>query len=54
VPIQSSEYVAETYYTHRPLNGLEVRPKTQYAIEPGGTSPNRNVLVFDPKTVTNF
>jgi porin len=54
VPVQSSEYVVEAYYTYRPLNGLEVRPNIQYVIEPGGTSQNRNALVFGLKTVANF
>jgi porin len=50
VPFRNSEYVVETYYPYRPLNGLEVRPNIQYAIDPGGTSQNQNALVFGLKT----
>jgi porin len=41
VPIRSSEYVLEAYYTYWPLAGLEVRPNIQYIIAPGGTSQNK-------------
>jgi porin len=54
VPVQRSEYVAEAYYTFRPRNGLEVRPNIQFVVEPGGTSQNRNALVFGLKTLANF
>jgi len=54
VPVQRSEYVAEAYYTFRPRNGLEVRPNIQFVVEPGGTSQNRNALVFGLKTIANF
>ncbi|WP_376717391.1 carbohydrate porin [Bradyrhizobium sp. 62B] len=40
--------------TYRPRNGLEVRPNIQYVIDPGGTSQNRNALVFGLKTAANF
>jgi porin len=52
--VQNSEYVAEVYYTYRPVTGLELRPNVQYVIEPGGTSQNKNALVFGLKTVANF
>jgi porin len=52
--VQNSEYVAEAYYTCRPFIGLEVRPNVQYVIEPGGTSQNKNALVFGLKTVASF
>jgi porin len=54
VPVQSSEYVVEAYYTYLPLNGLKVRPNIQYVNDPGGTSQNRNALVFGLKTVASF
>jgi porin len=54
VPVRSSEYVVEAYHTYRPITGLQVRPNIQYVIEPGGTSQNRNALVFGLKTVANF
>lgn len=49
VPVRSSEYVVEAYYTYRPLGGLEIRPNVQYVVDPGGTSQNRNALVFGLK-----
>jgi porin len=52
--VQNSEYVAEVYYTYRPITGLEFRPNIQYVIEPGGTRQNKNALVFGLKTVANF
>jgi porin len=54
VAVQGTEYVMELYYTVRPLNGLAIRPNIQYVIEPGGTSQNKNVLVFGLKTSANF
>jgi porin len=44
VPVRNSEYVVDSYYTYRPLNGLEVSRNIQYVIDPGGTSQNRNAL----------
>jgi porin len=54
VPVRNSEYVVEAYYKYRPLGGLEIRPNIQYVVDPGGTSQNRNALVFGLKTVANF
>ena len=54
VPVQSSEYVVEAYYTYLPLNGLKVRPNIRYVIDPGGIGQDRNALVFGLKTVANF
>jgi porin len=54
VPVRNSEYVVDSYYTYRPLNGLEAHPNIQYVIHPGGTSRNGNALAFGLKTAAHF
>lgn len=36
------------------VDGLDVRPNIQCVLDPGGTSQNRNALVFGLKTMAKF
>jgi porin len=54
VPVQSTEYAFEVYYTYRPVPGLQLRPNLQYVLYPGGTDRNKNVFVLGLKTLANF
>jgi len=54
VGVQHSEYVMEVYYSWVPALGAILRPNIQYVITPGGTSFNKNALVFGLKTLAAF
>lgn len=52
--IEGSEYVAELYYTWRPVTALQIRPNLQYVYRPGGNDANDDVFVLGLKTSANF
>lgn len=52
--IEGSEYVAELYYTWRPVTALQIRPNLQYVYRPGGDDANGDVFVLGLKTSANF
>jgi len=54
VAVQGTEYVAELHYTLQLTKGVLVRPNIQYVATPGGTSMNKDALVFGLKTSANF
>ncbi len=54
VPVQTTEYAFELYYTFRPTAGLLLRPNLQYVLHPGGTTKNPDVFVLGLKTSANF
>src|SRR5262249_52109384 len=54
VPVQSSEYPVELYYSINVTPWLIVRPNLQYILHPGGTSENPNALVLGVKASLSF
>jgi len=54
VPVTSSEFVLELFYTLAPVPGLLIRPNLQYISRPAGSSVNRDIFVLGLKTVINF
>ena len=54
VPVQRSEYVYELFYTYVPTPGLYFRPNFQVVQYPGGSSLNKNAVVFGLKTLASF
>ena len=54
VPVQRSEYVAETFYSIWLLPYLNLRPSVQYIVQPGGNSRQPDVLVVGVRTAIVF
>jgi len=53
VPIQSSEYVTEVYYTVHATDWLNLRPNFQYVYQPGGITQT-NDIILGLKTTLRF
>lgn len=54
VPVQTSEYAAELYYSWHLMRGLVLRPNLQYIYHPGGSDQNDDVVILGLKVVANL
>ena len=45
VPVQSSEYVTELYYTVHMTDSFNFRPNIQYVLQPGGISQTDDIIL---------
>ena len=54
VPVQSSEYPVELYYSIYATPWLSLRPNIQYVHHPGGIGQNSDVVVLGLKTEVRF